>query len=147
MGSTQSAVEATERTDAQSVGSREKSMSNNDNHLDPCNQTDQSAAAVIEYHDPNRPNGGMPLVHFVCRKKKKAYEKCVSSWYSKEFMTGAGSLNQEQVCGEKFELYKSCVLKGIRKEIWDKQGLPPPTDGSPLAEVDLDDDDSNPLVK
>jgi Uncharacterised protein family (UPF0203) len=146
MGSTQSAIEATERTDAQSVGSREKPMSN-DHHPD---SPDQSAdtAAVIEYHDPNRPNGGMPLVHYVCRKKKRAYDKCVSSWYSKEFITGAGSLNQEEVCGEKFEVYKNCVLKGIRKEIWDKQGLRPPTDGSPLAEVDLDDaDDSHPLTK
>jgi Uncharacterised protein family (UPF0203) len=138
MGSAQSAVEATERTDGPSVGSREKPMSSTSTDPHP-DSSDQSTATVIGYHDPNRPQGGMPLVHYVCRKKKRAYEKCVSSWYSKEFMTGAGSLNQEEVCGEKFELYKNCVLKGIRREIWDKQGLPPPSDGSPLAEVDLDD--------
>lgn len=90
----------------------------------------------VEYHDPNRPEGGMSLVHYVCRKKKRTYDNCVKNWYSKEFMTGAGSLNQEEVCGEKFDAYKSCILKGIRKEVWDKQGLPPPAEGSQLAEVD-----------
>jgi Uncharacterised protein family (UPF0203) len=102
---------------------------------------DNTATTTIEYHDANRPEGGMPLVHYVCRKRKQTYDKCVKTWYSKEFMTGAGSLNQEEVCGDAFEAYKSCILKGIRKEIWDKEGLPPPAEGSPLADVVDDNHD------
>ena len=101
----------------------------------------------MEFYDPKRPKGGMPLVNYVCRKKKKSYDKCVSQWYSTDFLTGNGSsLNQEDVCGSKFEAYRTCVLKGIKKEIWDKQNLPPPKEGSPLAEVAdivVDDDHDN----
>jgi Uncharacterised protein family (UPF0203) len=107
--------------------------------------TDPSNSTSMEYHDPNRPKEGMPLVHYVCRKKKKSYDKCVSQWYSNDFLTGNGSsLNQEDVCGSKFEAYRTCVLKGIKKEIWDKQNLPPPKEGSLLAEVaNIVDDDEH----
>ena len=81
---------------------------------------------------------GMPLVHYKCRKKKRRYDKCVSDWYQKDFMTGK-SMDQDSACGEVFEAYKTCVLKGIKKEIWDKQGLPPPKEGSALAELGDDD--------
>lgn len=54
-------------------------------------------------------------------------------------MTGGGTLNQEEVCGDKFDDYRTCILRGIRREVWDKQGLPPPSDASPLAEVEEED--------
>ena len=111
--------------------------------------SDPSNSTSIKYHDPNRPAGGMPLVNYVCRKKKKSYDKCVSQWYSSDFLTGNGSsLNQEDVCGTKFEAYRMCVLKGIKKEIWDKQNLPPPKEGSLLAEVtNLAEDDDEHIDK
>ena len=107
-----------------------------ENDAESAKNVDPSDSTSVKYYDPNRPKGGMPLVNYVCRKKKKSYDKCVSQWYSKAFLTGTGSsLNQEEVCGPKFELYRTCILKGIKKEIWDKQDLPPPKAGSPLAEV------------
>jgi Uncharacterised protein family (UPF0203) len=79
---------------------------------------------------------GMSLVHYVCRKRKKIYEECVSHWYSQQFMVGR-SINQEEVCGTKFELYRKCLLKGIKQEVWDKQyHLPPPQEDSPLMEYE-----------
>ena len=78
---------------------------------------------------------GMSLVHHKCNKKKRIYDKCVSRWYTKEFMTGK-SLNQEEICGDKFDAYRTCILKGIKREIWDKQNLPPPKAGSALDELD-----------
>lgn len=125
-------------TTTSSVGLSETNAKNR-----PAGQTDADGGfttSKVECYDPKRPEGGMSLVHYVCRKKKSKYDKCVKTWYSKEFMTGAGSLNQEEVCGDTFEAYKSCILKGIRKEIWDKQGLPPPAEGSPLAEFDHGDE-------
>jgi hypothetical protein len=123
----------------QSTSVTDNSHSNgtsNDATNDDVNQDPSASTTSVKYYDPNRPKGGMPLVHYVCRKKKKSYDKCVSDWYSNDFLTGNGSsLNQEEVCGTKFELYRTCVLKGIKKEIWDKHNLPPPKEGSPLAEV------------
>jgi hypothetical protein len=75
----------------------------------------------------------MALVNYSCRKPKRRYRKCLNDFYSREFVTGR---SMEQDCQEPFELYKECILRGIRAEIWDKQGLPPPKEGSPLAEVD-----------
>ena len=81
---------------------------------------------------------GMDLVNYKCRRKKRRYDKCISNWYSKEFLTGK-SMGQEEECGDKFEAYRTCVLRGIKIEVWDKEGLPPPKEGSPLAEIDDDD--------
>ena len=111
------------------------------------NNTNNNNITAKTSVDPQRPKGGMPLVHYVCRKKKKSYDVCVSNFYRRDFLNGA-SLNQEEVCGDKFDLYRTCVLKGIKREIWDRQHhLPPPKEGSPLAEVsDIvipDDDDDN----
>ena len=77
----------------------------------------------------------MALVKHKCRKKEKVYRKCVSDWYTNEFITGK-SLYQEESCGDKFETYRMCILKGVKKEILDKQGFPPPQEGSLLAELD-----------
>lgn len=81
----------------------------------------------------------MPLVNYVCRKKKKRYDECVKDWYSREFMTGAGNLNQEEVCGDIFESYRQCVLKGIKKEFFEKEGRSAGV-GSALSEIDDDED-------
>lgn len=81
---------------------------------------------------------GMALVNYKCKKRKKKYDKCASDWYNNQFMTGK-SMNQEEICGDLFENYRTCILKGIRSEVWDKQGLPPPKEGSALAEVEEED--------
>ena len=81
---------------------------------------------------------GMALVEYKCRKKKRRYDKCVSEWYKRDFM-GAKSMDQDEACGDVFELYRTCMLRGIKKEVWDKQGLPPPKEGSALAELEDDD--------
>ena len=78
---------------------------------------------------------GMPLVHYKCRKRKKRYDRCTKQWYNSQFMTDKISMDQEEACGGLFEAYKTCVLKGIKKEVWEKQGLPPPLEGSALAEL------------
>jgi hypothetical protein len=77
---------------------------------------------------------GMPLVHYKCRRKKKRYDKCVNQHY-REFVTGE-SRSEGEVCHDTFDAYRTCVLKGIKKEIWEKEGLPPPKEGSPLAELE-----------
>jgi Uncharacterised protein family (UPF0203) len=80
---------------------------------------------------------GMALVNHQCRKPERRYRKCLTDYYSREFVTGR---SMEQDCQDKFDAYRECVLRGIKAEIWDKQGLPPPKEGSPLAELDDDDD-------
>lgn len=76
---------------------------------------------------------GMALVNHQCRKPERRYRKCLNDYYSREFVAGR---SMEQGCEDKFEAYRGCVLRGIKSEIWDKQGLPPPKEGSPLAELD-----------
>jgi len=75
----------------------------------------------------------MPLVNYVCRQKKKRYDDCVAGWYKGEFLQ---SKSLEQPCDDLFEIYRTCMLKGIRKEVWDKQGLGDPGENSPLSEID-----------
>jgi hypothetical protein len=81
---------------------------------------------------------GMDLVNYKCAKKKARYDKCSSDFYQKEFLTGK-SMSQAEVCDDKYQAYRTCVLKGIKIEIWDEQNLPPLKEGSPLLEV-MDDD-------
>ena len=114
----------------------------------PQPQKEDAAPPIVprQYKPHSSGMSGMPLVHHVCRKKKRVYDTCVSKHYQ-NFVAGtptstsmvdggeAPSLKQEDVCGDRFEAYRECILKGIKKEIWDKQGLPPPGEGSPLAEI------------
>ena len=49
-------------------------------------------------------------------------------------MPGKITTSQEEKCGHIFEAYRECYLKGIQKEVWEKKGLPPPKEGSILAD-------------
>ena len=75
---------------------------------------------------------GIDAVNHRCRKKKAAYDKCVSKWYNERFLQGK-SINQEEECGELFEIHKQCYLKGIKREFFDKENKTP-KEGSLLAE-------------
>ena len=98
-------------------------------------ETLSTATSKASIDDPKEASlSGMPLVHYKCRKRKKVYDKCVSKWYSEQFLPGK-SVDQEEACGELFDNYRTCVLKGIKKEIWEKQGLPPPKEGSAMDEI------------
>jgi hypothetical protein len=99
-----------------------------------------TSSASGKTHKPHQQRSGMDLVNHECRKGKRAYQKCVNTWYSKGFITGnTSSLNQEEACGDLFDDYRACVLRGIRREFWDREGLPPPEEG-PLADVSMEDD-------
>ena len=81
---------------------------------------------------------GIDLVNYKCRKKKAAYSKCVSNFYSDKFLQGK-ALNQEDECGDLFETYRRCYLKAIKREFFDK-GQKKPKEGSVLAEEFADDE-------
>lgn len=112
------------------------------------NEQLQDAASTVETKkaSPTKPatkkeRTGMDLVNYECRNDKRTYNKCVKKWYTKGFITGeVESLNQEEACGDLFDNYRQCILRGIRREYWEKEGRPPPDESSPLAEVDDDDD-------
>lgn len=80
----------------------------------------------------------MALVNHKCRKKKARYDRCVRDFY-REFMA-AKSMDQEEACGEKFEAYRECVLRGIKKEVWNEERWGKPGENSPLSEVDDGDE-------
>jgi Uncharacterised protein family (UPF0203) len=81
---------------------------------------------------------GMPLIHYVCRKRKMAYDKCYDSWYYTDFLPGK-SMKHDDGCNDLYELYRRCIVRGVKKEVWDKQlNLPPPHPNSPLLEYDDD---------
>lgn len=136
MGSNQSAPLATAGDNIHAGSERRPSSSASVGHI--------SANAEEATKSEQTPTGpergtqhleGMALVHHRCRKRRRVYQKCVSSWYSEEFLQGK-SINQEEACDEAFQIYKKCVLLGIKKEIWEKNNLPPPQPGSYLSELD-----------
>jgi hypothetical protein len=125
------------------MGSNQSSSSSTSSSVDATESTlnvEKDGTEISFHKDESEANGlkGMALVNYKCKKRKKKYDKCASEWYNKQFMTGK-SMNQEEVCGDLFENYRTCILKGIRSEVWDKNGLPPPLEGSPLSEVEEDD--------
>lgn len=88
---------------------------------------------------PQKKLEGMALIQYKCRKSKTKYETCVSDWYGNEFMKGDYA-NQEEACGDLFENYKKCVLKGVRKEFWGNK-KEKPKEGSFLSELEEEEDD------
>jgi hypothetical protein len=102
--------------------------------------TATSSSAVAPAKESNKPSAdesnlsGWDLINYKCAKKKRRYDKCCSEYY-KLFVSGKAEGEQEEMCGEKFEAYKTCILKGMKKEIWDKKGYSRPKEGTMLAEV------------
>ena len=138
MGSGQSQPAATRGDTAKSSPANNKGLDDTSSPVPPQQQSSSSSAAK---EDPKEASlSGMPLVHYKCRKRKKVYDKCVSNFYTRQFLPGK-SVDQTEACGELFDNYRTCMLKGIRKEIWEKQGLKPPKEGSPMDEVAPDDND------
>ena len=57
---------------------------------------------------------GAALVEYKCRKKKKAWTKCLASFYESKFLPGE-QLEQEGECDDLFERYRKCYMLGMLK--------------------------------
>jgi hypothetical protein len=94
--------------------------------------TKESSNNADKFKSKKQERSGIDAVNYKCRKKKAAYDNCVSEWYNERFLTGK-SISQEEECGNLFETYRQCYLKGIKREFFDK-GKKRPKEGSILAE-------------
>ena len=74
---------------------------------------------------------GPALIEYRCRKKKRAFSTCVSSFYENKFLPGE-KLEQEGDCDDLFEQYRECYMHGMLKGR-QKDGLKPPKPGTLLA--------------
>eukprot|EP00525_Craspedostauros_australis_P001087 CAMPEP_0198124242 /NCGR_PEP_ID=MMETSP1442-20131203/39505_1 /TAXON_ID= /ORGANISM="Craspedostauros australis, Strain CCMP3328" /LENGTH=143 /DNA_ID=CAMNT_0043783611 /DNA_START=131 /DNA_END=562 /DNA_ORIENTATION=- len=75
---------------------------------------------------------GVRLVEYRCRKSRKAWNGCVSEIYNGKFLSGE-SMEPEGDCDDLFERYRTCYMRGMLKQR-QKQGLPPPKEGTMLHE-------------
>jgi hypothetical protein len=75
---------------------------------------------------------GTALVEYRCRKKKKGWSLCVSSFYENKFLPGE-KLEQEGDCDDLFEQFRECYMRGMLKER-QKKGLAPAKTGTLLAD-------------
>lgn len=75
---------------------------------------------------------GPALIEYRCRKKKRAFSVCVSSFYENKFLPGE-KLEQEGDCDDLFEKYRECYMNGMLKGRQQK-GLAPPKPNTLLAE-------------
>lgn len=113
-----------------------------------------SSQSVVEAPDPpvasslppkdegNRPKrkkppsniSGPALVDYKCRKKKRAWSRCVGGWYNDRFLPGKALEDErsEENCEELFEVFKQCYMLGMVAE-QKKKGLKI-EEGSMLAE-------------
>ena len=144
MGSSQSAPPSPQRRQSTATGYAKTDNVVHDRTSDEA-ATETSSRQRGSSRPPPRPPvadpkektlSGMDLVNYKCRRKHKAYKTCVKQWYQGEFLS-AKSVDQDEACAHEFERYQKCVLKGIRKEVYEKQfGGRPPLPDSPLAELE-----------
>mmetsp|Transcript_266 Transcript_266/g.647 ORF Transcript_266/g.647 Transcript_266/m.647 type:complete len:128 (-) Transcript_266:258-641(-) len=95
--------------------------------------------AHVEGGKNKEPLTGFALVKRQCRRKEKAYSKCHAAWYGASFVSGK-NIERDEKCDDLFEEYRLCVLRGMKRQR-EKRGLPPPKEGSMLAELNDDDDE------
>jgi hypothetical protein len=102
-----------------------------DNMTDTTKDTSASKKSKRQAPPPEQDLSGIDLVNYKCRKKKSAYKKCVANFYNEKFLQGR-ALSQEEECGDLFERYRTCYLKGLKREFFDK-GKKKPKEGSILG--------------
>lgn len=61
---------------------------------------------------------GVALVEHRCRKKKKAWKRCVAGWYSDRFLSGKALEEErsEDNCEDLFDKFRECYIRGMAKE-------------------------------
>jgi len=126
MGSSQSAPASNGDNAAGTVNEPATKSAVNDEELQAREQRRKEKEASLS---------GIDLVNYKCRKKEKAYKSCVSEFYKGKFLAAKGDNDdQEMQCGDLFEVYRRCYLKGVQKEVWEKKGAGyMPAEGSMLA--------------
>mmetsp|Transcript_431 Transcript_431/g.705 ORF Transcript_431/g.705 Transcript_431/m.705 type:complete len:140 (+) Transcript_431:33-452(+) len=75
---------------------------------------------------------GVALIEYKCRKKKRAWSRCVADHYEHKFLPGK-ALEPEEDCDDLFERFRQCYMRGLLKERQNK-GMPPPKEGTMLHE-------------
>lgn len=115
MGSSQSVVEA-----------RETQTSS------PTKQRNEGDERKLRKPPPNL--SGPALVEYKCRKRKRAWSRCVGGWYNDRFLPGKALEDErsEENCDELFDQFKQCYMRGMLAE-QKKKGLKI-EEGSMLAE-------------
>ena len=131
MGSSQSKSNTAVEPTLPSTALEFPSESLTSNEADNTKDTTTSKRHKSKDDEAGKNLSGFDLVNYKCRRKEKAYKKCVSKYYSNIFLSGQ-SLDQEEACGELFERYRRCYLRGVQKEVWGKDS-PPPAKNSVLA--------------
>jgi hypothetical protein len=60
--------------------------------------------------------GGIALIEYKCRKKKRAWGRCVKEHYEHKFLSGKSIEPAEADCDELFERYRQCYMRGMLKQ-------------------------------
>lgn len=71
-------------------------------------------------------------VDYKCRKQKRAWSRCVTNHYEKQFLPGK-SLEPEDDCDDLFDSFRECYMRGMLQQRQEK-GMPPPKKDSMLHE-------------
>jgi hypothetical protein len=95
------------------------------------NESDGRGAGKKTKKDPTQLSG-VALIEYKCRKKKRAWSRCVSDHYEQKFLPGK-ALEPEEDCDGLFDSFRACYLKGMLRER-QKMGAPPPKEGTVLYE-------------
>lgn len=100
----------------------------------PNETTTRDSEAKPKTKQPPPNLSGPALVEWKCRKRKRAWNKCVGGWYNDRFLPGKALEDErsEQNCDELFERFRHCYMRGMLEE-QKKKGLKI-EEGSMLAE-------------
>jgi hypothetical protein len=81
---------------------------------------------------PPKNLSGATLVEYKCRKRKKAWTRCVSGWYDNRFLEGK-AVEPEGDCDDLFDSFRQCYMRGMLK-VHQKKNSDAPSEGTMLAE-------------
>jgi hypothetical protein len=95
--------------------------------------TTTSTTKTKKTNDGSSLTGGIALIEYKCRKKKRVWGICVKEHYEQKFLPGKSLEPTEADCDDLFERYRRCYMRGILKQRQEERGImDPPKEGTLL---------------
>ena len=112
-------------------------MTSTDSNDGSRNEEVRRRAGGNKTNDKSSQLTGFDLIQYQCRKKKRKYDRCYTSWYGSTFTVAQLDKDAREGCDDLFEAYQNCILMSMKKDR-DRRGVGKANEDSAIGTFEAD---------